>query len=94
MTQHQKREQPLKGQGRNHTQINGSDRRRVVARECLPALRWRPSLHLVFRDRRLGDLKAQHQEFAAEAYAQLNIVQGFIPVGNSNGQYGDGSWPW
>ena len=28
VAQHQKREQPLKGQGRNHTQINGSDRLR------------------------------------------------------------------
>jgi hypothetical protein len=30
VTQHQKREQSLKGQGRNHKQINGRDRLRVV----------------------------------------------------------------
>src|SRR5262249_734220 len=58
----QKREQSLEGQGRNHTEINGRDRLRVVPEECLPALRRRPTLHHVFRDRRLGDLKAKHQQ--------------------------------
>src|SRR5262245_28862423 len=38
VAQHQKREQSLKRQGRNHKQVNGRDRRRVVAEECLPAL--------------------------------------------------------
>src|SRR6266511_825794 len=64
--QHQKREQSLKGQGRNHKQINGRDRLRVVPEECLPALRRRPTLHHVFRHRRLGDLKAKHQQLAMD----------------------------
>jgi hypothetical protein len=67
MAQHQKCVQSLKSQGRNHAQINGSDRLCVVSKECLPALRWRPTLHHVFRDRRLRDLEAQHQEFAMDA---------------------------
>jgi hypothetical protein len=35
-------------------------------KECLPALRGRPTLHHVFRDRRLGDLKAEHQQLAMD----------------------------
>jgi hypothetical protein len=66
VAQHQKREQSLKGQGRNHTEINGGDRLRVVSQECLPALRRRPILHHVFRDCGLGDLKTKHQEFAMD----------------------------
>jgi hypothetical protein len=37
MAQHQKREQSLKAQGRNHTEISGRDRLRVVPEERLPA---------------------------------------------------------
>jgi hypothetical protein len=67
MAQNQKREQSLKGQGRNHTQIDGGDRLRVVSKEYLPALRRRcPAPHHVFGDCRLGDLKAKHQEFAMD----------------------------
>src|SRR5438094_9268688 len=63
----QKREQSLEGQGRNHTQIDGGDRLRVVSKERLPALRRRrPAPHHVFGDCRLGDLKAKHQEFAMD----------------------------
>jgi hypothetical protein len=47
LAQHQKREQSLKGQGRNHKQINRRDRPRVVPEKRLPALR--PTLHYVFR---------------------------------------------
>src|SRR5207248_7269265 len=40
---------------------------RVVSKECLPALRRRrPAPHHVFGDRRLGDRKAKHQEFAMD----------------------------
>jgi hypothetical protein len=63
----QKRKQSLKGQGRNHTQINGGDRLRVVPKERLPALRRRPTLHHVLGDGRLGDLKAEHQKLAMDA---------------------------
>src|SRR5262249_17739405 len=66
VAQHQKREQSLKGQGRNHKQINGRGCLRVVAEECLPTLRRRSTLHHVFRDRRLGDLKAEHQQLAMD----------------------------
>jgi hypothetical protein len=62
VAQNQKREQSLEGQGRNHTQIDGGDRLRVVSKECLPALRRRrPTPHHVFGDRRLGDLEPQHR---------------------------------
>ena len=43
---------------RNHAQVNGRDRLRMVSKERLPALRWRPTPHHVFRDGRLGDLEA------------------------------------
>src|SRR5262249_15091792 len=39
---------------------------RVVPEECLPALRRRPTPHHVFRHRRLGDLKAKHQQLAMD----------------------------
>src|SRR5262249_32703389 len=45
---------------------NGRDRLCVVAEECLPGLRRRPTPHHVFRDRRLGDLKAEHQQLAVD----------------------------
>src|SRR5262245_41547517 len=67
VAQHQKREQSLKRQGRNHKQVNGRDRLRVVAEECLPTLRRRSTPHHVFRDRRLGDLKAEHQQLAMDS---------------------------
>jgi hypothetical protein len=54
VAQNQKREQSLKGQGRNHTQINGGDRLRMVAKKCIPALRRRrPTRYHVFGDSRL-----------------------------------------
>jgi len=65
VAQYQKREQSLKRQGRNHKQY-GRDRLRVVAEECLPTLRRRSTLHHVFRDRRLGDVKAEHQQLAMD----------------------------
>src|ERR1700724_1343891 len=38
----------------------------MIPKECLPALRWRPTLHHVFGDGRLGDLEAQHQQLAMD----------------------------
>jgi len=52
--QNQKREQPLKGQGRNHTQINGGDRLRVVSKKCPPGL------HLETVDWATASLPAAH----------------------------------
>jgi len=47
------------------------DRLRVVSKECLPALRRRrPTPHHVFGDRRLGNLKPQHQQFAMARFHQ------------------------
>src|SRR5437588_7485461 len=67
VAQNEKRKQALKCQCWNHAQINGGDRLHVVSKECLPALRRRrPTPHHVFGDRRLGDLKAKHQEFAMD----------------------------
>jgi hypothetical protein len=48
VVQDRKREQSLKGQGRNYIQINGGDRLRVVSQECLPALRRVPSCTMYF----------------------------------------------
>src|SRR5262249_13230330 len=45
---------------------NGRDRLHVVPEECLPTLRRRPTLHHVFRYRRLGDLKAKHHQLAMD----------------------------
>jgi hypothetical protein len=67
VTQNQERKQAIKGQGRNHTQINGGDRLRVVSKKCLPTLQRRRSApYHVFGDRRLGNLKPQHQEFTMD----------------------------
>src|SRR5262249_54599834 len=44
VAQHQKRKQSFKGQGRNHKEINGRDRLRVVPEKRLPTLRRRSSL--------------------------------------------------
>src|SRR5258708_20481163 len=67
VAQVEKGKQPVKGQGRNHKEIDSRDRLRVVAKERLPALRRRTIPHHVFRDGGLGDLKAQHQQFAMDA---------------------------
>jgi hypothetical protein len=67
MAQHQKRKQSIKAHGRNHTQVNGRNRLRLIAQKRLPALRPRPpTLRQVFRDGGLGDLETQHQQFAMD----------------------------
>jgi hypothetical protein len=67
---HQKRKQSIKAQGGNHTEVNGGDRLRLVAQERFPALRPRPPpLRHVFRNRGLGDLEPQHQQFAVKSGA-------------------------
>src|SRR5262245_55670592 len=67
MAQHQKRKQSIKARGRDHAQVNGGDRLRLVAQKSLPPLRPRPAtLRHVFRDGGLGDLEPQHQQFAVD----------------------------
>ena len=71
VAQNQERKQAIKGQGRNHTQINGGDRLRVVSEKCLPALRRRlRRSHHVFGNRRLSDFEPKHQEFAMDPSRQ------------------------
>jgi len=67
VAQNQKRKQTIKGQGRNHAQINGRNRPRVVSKKRLPALRrrLRRPRH-VFRNRRLGDFEPEHQKLTMD----------------------------
>src|ERR1019366_7432215 len=67
MAQDQKRKQEIKGQRRYNAHIDSGNRLSVISKKCLPGLRrWVPNSHHVFRDRRLSDLKAKHQEFAMD----------------------------
>jgi hypothetical protein len=48
--------------------IDSGDRLRVVPQKCFPGLRRRrPTADQVFRDRRLSDLKTEHQELAMDS---------------------------
>ena len=68
VAQHEKRKQALERQGWNHAEINRRDAVRMVAQECSPSLRWRPSApDHVFGDRRLGDLEPELEQFAMDA---------------------------
>src|SRR5262249_31778035 len=54
---------------RENEQIQGADARRVVAQEGAPSLTWRsPPLDHVFGHRRLGDLKAELEQLAVNAW--------------------------
>jgi len=76
---HNKCKQALEGQGRNHAQINRSNRRRMVAQERPPALGWRSSaLDHVLRNRRLGDLEPKLQEFIMDARGSPQWFSAFI----------------
>ena len=67
MAQDQKRKQEIKGQGRNDAHIDCGDRLSVISEKCLPCLRRRlRKSHHIFRDRRLGHLKAKHQKLAMD----------------------------
>src|SRR5262249_26811151 len=53
---------------RNNEQVHGGDVRRVVAQEGAPSLTWRSlPLDHVLGHRRLGDLKAELEQFAVDA---------------------------
>ena len=57
----------LKGNRRDHKQINRCNPLGVIAKEGLPGLHWPipPGRH-VFRNRGLGDIKAQSEQFAMD----------------------------
>jgi hypothetical protein len=58
----EKRKQALKCQGSNHAEIDCRNGIRVVAQECPPGLRRRPSVpDHVFGDRRFGSLEPEFQ---------------------------------
>ena len=66
---HEKRKQALECQRWNHAEIDRRDGVRMVAQECPPSLRWRPSSpDHVFGDRRLGDLKPKLEQFTMDAW--------------------------
>jgi hypothetical protein len=69
MAQHEKRKQAVERQGWNHAEIDRSDGGCMVAQECPPSLRRRPSApDHVFGDRRLGDLEPQFEQFTMDAW--------------------------
>jgi hypothetical protein len=67
VTQNQERKQEIKGQRRHNAHIDGGNRLSVISQKRLPGLRrrLRRSRH-IFRDRRLGHLKAKHQKLAMD----------------------------
>jgi catechol 2,3-dioxygenase-like lactoylglutathione lyase family enzyme len=68
VAQYEKRKQALERQGWNHAKIDRRDGVCMVAQECPPSLRWRPSVpDHVFEDRRLGDLEPELEQFTMDA---------------------------
>ena len=69
VSEHQEGKQAIEGHRRDNAHIDCCNRLGVVAQKGLPALRWRfsASRH-VLRNRRLGHLKTQHQQFAMDAW--------------------------
>ena len=68
MAHDKKRKQALERHGWNHAKIDCRNGVCMVAQECSPSLRWRPSVpDHVFGDRRLGDLESELQQFAMDA---------------------------
>jgi len=67
VTQDQERKQEIKVQRRHNAHIDSGNRLSVISQKRLPGLRrqLRRSRH-IFRDRRLGHLKAKHQKLAMD----------------------------
>src|ERR1700720_3534112 len=58
----------IEGQGWNHAEIDRSDGVCMVAQECSPSLRWRPPApDHILRNRRLGDLEPELEQFTMDA---------------------------
>jgi hypothetical protein len=69
VAQHEKRKQALECQRWNHAKIDRRDGVRMVAQECSPSLRWRPSApDHVLGDRRLGDLEPELEQFTVDPW--------------------------
>ena len=67
VTQNQECKQEIKGQRRHNAHIDGGNRLSVISQKRLPGLRRRvPASHHIFRDRRLGHLKAKHKKLAMD----------------------------
>jgi hypothetical protein len=75
VTQHEKRKQALERQGWNHAEIDRRNGFGMVAQECSPTPRWRPSApDHVFGDRRLGDLKPKLEQSTMDAWGSPQWV--------------------
>src|SRR5450631_2448402 len=67
MAHNQERKQEIKGQRRHNAHIDSGNRLSVISQKSLPALRRRlRRSRNIFRDRRLGHLKAKHQKLAMD----------------------------
>src|SRR5215467_12945319 len=67
VAKNKKCEELLKGNRRNHKEINRCNPIRMIAKEGLPALQWpTPPRHHVDRNRGLGDLNAQFEQLAMD----------------------------
>jgi hypothetical protein len=75
-----------RSQLRNHAEIDRSDGVRMVAQECPPGLRWRPSApDHVFGNRRLGDLKPELKQFTMDAWGAPQWVLPRRGTGSATG---------
>jgi hypothetical protein len=67
MAENKKREQLLKGNRRNHKEINRRNPLHMIAKEGLPRLQWPIApRHHVDRNRGLGDLDAELEQLAMD----------------------------
>jgi hypothetical protein len=81
VAQNQERKQEIKRQCGHNAHIDGSNRFSVILQKSLPALRRRlRRSRNIFRDRRLGHLKAKHQKFAMDPGCTPNRVFSAHPL--------------
>jgi hypothetical protein len=66
MAENKKREQLLKGNRRNHKEINRRNSLHMIAKEGLPRLQWIAPRQHVDRNRGLGDLDAELEQLAMD----------------------------
>src|SRR5713101_6424046 len=67
MAENKKREQLLKGNRRNHKEINRRNPLHMTTKEGLPGLQWpTPPRHHVYRNRGLGDVDAKFEQLAMD----------------------------
>ncbi len=76
MAQYEERKQAVERQGWNHAEIDRRDGGCMVAQECPPSLRRRPSApDHVFGDRRLGDFEPELEQFTMDARGAPQILE-------------------